>query len=246
VTKTTIIVPCYNEANRLDNAAFAQFFVNESQTQILFVDDGSRDNTVERLNDLQQKFPEKLEVLSLPTNQGKAEAVRRGMLQAMDQSCDFVGYWDADLATPLWEIPRFVTLLESRPEFDLAIGSRVQLLGRKIQRDTTRHYLGRIFATVASLVLGLPDYDTQCGAKLFRHTSESKQLFAKPFSSRWVFDVELIHRFTQLPSQVDKQGIVEVPLEQWIDIAGSKLRFWDAVQAGVDLLQLGADIHLRK
>jgi dolichyl-phosphate beta-glucosyltransferase len=143
------------------------------------------------------------------------------------------------LATPLDAIPRFVQLLEGRPELDLVMGSRVALLGRDIRRSALRHFTGRAFATAASVVLRLPVYDTQCGAKLFRVTPRFHELISRPFRARWIFDVEILARMvfeTQPASNVFVRPMIyEYPLEQWRDVEGSRLKLLDFVVAGLDL-----------
>jgi hypothetical protein len=126
------------------------------------------------------------------------------------------------------------------------MGSRVQLLGHAIQRRHGRHYLGRVFATCASLSLGLPVYDTQCGAKLFRHTPALVSALAAPFTSRWVFDVELLARLVcPRPgiTAIAMERIREEPLLSWTDIPGSKLRPAAALRCGLDLLRLGLKLR---
>jgi hypothetical protein len=145
------------------------------------------------------------------------------------------------LATPLWTICRFIALLDARPEIEMVFGSRVKLLGRHIERKAIRHYLGRVFATVVSVILRLPIYDTQCGAKLFRRDDHLREVFAHPFLSKWVFDVEIIARYLRAYQNNAKRlehAIYEYPLEEWMDIAGSKLRATDFFTAFVDVIRI--------
>jgi glycosyltransferase involved in cell wall biosynthesis len=173
---TVVVIPCFNEAARLDRTAFLAWASSAAaaRTSLLFVDDGSTDDTAALLHDLAAAAPPaRLSILSLPANCGKAEAVRRGLLAAAasGSAVDVVGYLDADLATPLDALPDFRAVLDAPGgRFELVFGARVALLGRDIRRKLARHYLGRVFATLAANVLGLPIYDTQCGAKLFRVT----------------------------------------------------------------------------
>ena len=151
-----IVVPCYNEAHRFDESAFASALDADPALSFYFVDDGSRDRTRARLEAFAATRGERCRVIAHEMNQGKAAAVRTGLLEAFATDADYCGFWDADLATPLDELPRFVEILEARPLLDLAIGSRVKLLGRSIERNPLRHYLGRVAATIASL--GSPRY----------------------------------------------------------------------------------------
>jgi dolichyl-phosphate beta-glucosyltransferase len=244
-----IIIPCYNEENRLNVAGFKNFADLPHKITFLFVNDGSTDRTAQLLESLRSFDPVKFSVLDLQKNRGKAEAVRQGILAAADSQPNYVGFWDADLATPLDTIARFLDLAESRPELQIVIGSRVKLLGRKIERRRSRHYIGRVFATVVSTILDLEVYDTQCGAKLFRASPEMYSLFKQPFSSRWIFDVEILARLIQARrgNQIPQpeQVIYEFPLLEWRDVPGSKLGYGDFILAGWELARI-YDRYFRK
>jgi glycosyltransferase involved in cell wall biosynthesis len=234
---TIVVVPCFNEALRLDVTAFTSFLTQHPSIALLFVDDGSTDDTPLVLERLRQQHPKQICTLRLSANIGKAEAVRRGVQIALRRQLEFVGYWDADLATPLDAIPTLREILLSQPQLSLAMGSRVSLLGRQIRRNGLRHFLGRAFATAASLVLRLPVYDTQCGAKLFRATPDVTALFAEPFNSRWIFDVEILARM-MTSTVMPHEAIYEYPLERWRDIAGSRLKPRDFLRAALDLASI--------
>jgi glycosyltransferase involved in cell wall biosynthesis len=243
-----IVVPCYNEANRLEVERFVNFQLPDHRLEFLFVNDGSQDDTFKILKTLRLLAPEQIDVLDLQPNRGKAEAVRQGFLKAIEKSPDYVGFWDADLATPLEEIPRFCEILDNQPDLDMVFGARVKLLGRNIQRKAYRHYFGRVLATAVSLVLDLPIYDSQCGAKLFRVHNALHQAFATPFLSRWVFDVEMVARFKKiLAGQGLEVGsrIYELPLREWKDVGGSKLHLKDGFLAYLDLWKI-YKTYLRK
>lgn len=236
MSRTVIVIPCYNEESRFDPNAFAHCLQTQPQTSFIFVNDGSTDGTLAKLEDFADAHPGRARVIDQRPNAGKAEAVRRGMLEAMDDGADLAGYWDADLATPLESIPEFIEQFHLYPRTELVLGSRVALLGRQIERKPLRHYLGRVFATAASLVLGLPVYDTQCGAKLMRCDEERRELFAAPFSSRWIFDVEMLARYLQ--RRRSRHEIRELPLQQWTDVAGSKVKPVDFVRAFGELIRV--------
>jgi glycosyltransferase involved in cell wall biosynthesis len=237
VHKTIIVVPCYNEEQRLKEHEFLPLLQG---ADLLFVDDGSSDATPTLLDALQQHAG--VHVLRLPQNGGKAEAVRRGMLRALELGAEVVGYMDADASTPAREMLRLLAALNER-DVDVLLGARVQLLGNDVRRLAWRHYLGRVFATAASMVLQLPVYDTQCGAKLFRNTTALRVSLREPFHSRWVFDVELIARLlagNETVPGLSRERFVEIPLAEWGEVAGSKLGVPSMLRSGVELLAIGA------
>ena len=239
--KYCLVIPCYNEAKRLGLSQFTDFLNKYPQIDFLFVNDGSKDNTAELLADFKAKWTGRISLLNLAKNSGKAEAVRQGMLAVKGQYA-YVGFWDADLAVPLSELLRMQAVLNNKPHLYCLLASRVKLLGYEIIRKLGRHYLGRVFATAASLLLQMPVYDTQCGAKIFK-TELIPVLFAEKFQTRWIFDVEILLRFKRwyLQKRIDSADkienyINEMPLLSWQDVAGSKVKpvhfflaFWDFV-----------------
>jgi glycosyltransferase involved in cell wall biosynthesis len=207
---------------------------------MIFVDDGSRDETLRVLESLRAEVGEVAVVLPKRPNGGKAEAVRFGMNYAISElGAEVTGFWDADLATPLDAVPELLAILEQEPRIQMVFGARVKLLGRRIERRVTRHYLGRVFATVVSNVLQLPVYDTQCGAKLFRVTGDFGAVLRERFISRWIFDVEIIARFIQRRGVGwVHDAIYEYPLQQWEDVAGSKVKSGDFFKAAGEILAI--------
>ena len=213
--KICLIVPCYNEAQRLD---LRKFYDSLDWFYFIFVNDGSKDNTLEFL---ETNKNEGVYVVNLQQNLGKAEAVRHGMLLVQDlpiyHSLEWVGYMDADLATPLSEIRNFLLYNDTfNYNADAIWGSRVKRLGSRIFRSPSRHLFGRAFATLVGFLLDADFYDSQCGAKLFRKELIG-ELFSEQFTSRWIFDIEILLR-------LGKHRVVEYPLKEWRDVRGGKVK----------------------
>jgi dolichyl-phosphate beta-glucosyltransferase len=239
VSRLTLVVPCYNEERRLDLEAFRQVAVAGHDVDFLFVNDGSSDGSLRLLESLRDSDPQRFAVLNLDRNSGKAEAVRRGFVAALDSPAEYIGFWDADLATPLAELPGFLDILTNRPKIHVVMGARVRLLGREISRRPARHYFGRVGATLISSTLGLAVYDTQCGAKVFRSSDTLRDVFARPFLSRWIFDVEIIARYLGRWGRDAVAGaICELPVMRWHDVTGSKVKSHDFLRALHDLWKI--------
>lgn len=237
-----MIVPCFNEAARLQQKKFLDFRMENCDLRFLFVNDGSSDETQSVLDAMSAQGLDRIASLRLKRNVGKAEAVRQGMLHGLKDNPDFVGFLDADLATSLEELPRFYEVMEINPAIKFVMGSRIRLLGRTIERNAARHYIGRVFATFASIALGMSVYDTQCGAKLFRRKPETLALFEQKFISRWVFDVEILARLAASNCALGfsaEFGITELPLLEWRDVHGSKVKIIDGIRAYADIVRIG-------
>ena len=232
------VVPCFNEEKRLQPASFIDSLSGCPELQWLFVNDGSGDGTLGVLQDMQAGHEDRIHILDMKKNQGKGEAVRQGLLQALRLNADTTGYFDADLATPMHEILRLVDVSRSRSE-KVILASRVMLLGRNIQRSRWRLLLGRSFATIASFLLKINIHDTQCGAKIIANFAQLADCLDRPFQSRWLFDVELISRFMKL-GNLRKSDFYEEPLLEWADVAGSKIQARVLPMALLDLFRIVA------
>ena len=234
-----LVVPCYNEASRLDADGFVRFATSRPGARLVMVDDGSTDGTRDVLERIHAAAPATVTVLPLAANRGKGEAVRAGVVAALAGNPALVGYFDADLATPLDAVDDFLAVLRTRPGVEFVLGSRVLVMGRDVKRRAIRHYPGRVFATAASLALDLPVYDTQCGAKVLRVTAATGTLFATPFRNRWAFDVELIARYLRLPvapgEPSRRDRLYELVLPAWHDKPGSNVHWYDFARALIDL-----------
>jgi glycosyltransferase involved in cell wall biosynthesis len=234
--KTHVIIPCYNEAVRLPRPEVAAFLDASPWASIGFVNDGSADDTISVLKELQRQHPERIDILDLEQNVGKGEAVRKGVLASLQRDCELVAYLDADFATPPEVLQEMFEA--SSPEHWVILGSRVQRAGAAIERSAARHYVGRGFASLASLMLDISLHDTQCGAKLFACDLISG-LFSEPFLTRWLFDLELLMRLRKLVGREEFERLVyEHPLSVWVEKGDSRIRLRDALSVPYDLARI--------
>lgn len=246
-SKLILVVPCYNEARRIPLDLFERFLSRHEEIAVCFVDDGSTDSTREMLLNFVTRNDESSCLLSISKNSGKADAVRYGILEMLKQetSCPYIGYWDADLATPLEQSLEFLALIDGNSMIYAVVGSRWVHLGANIERGYVRNIIGMLMAALIASYLKLNLYDSQCGAKIFRSTI-ALEMFRKRFVSRWLFDVEIFKRLKQFLAQqlhVDEAVMMnmhcrELPLHSWRDVADSKLHLSDALSIFFEIIRI--------
>lgn len=236
-TDICVVIPCYNEGTYFHGEEYTAFLSKAENVVLCFVNDGSKDNTLEVLTDLKKRFPGKVDLVSYTQNQGKAHAVREGVQHCLSAyEFDFIAYLDADLSVSLEECVAMKDLFTG--ELVFCFGSRIARVGSVIQRRKKRFLIGRFIATLISELLSLKVYDTQCGCKMFRHDVAGK-LFAEPFLSTWLFDVEIFCRMIALYSR-DRllDTMLEYPLKSWIDQGDSKVKLSYFFKMWMELYQI--------
>lgn len=231
-----IIIPFFNEALRITPLELSATFTTYNNYTFLLVNDGSSDATATLLNDIKNTCTN-VQVLHLAQNAGKAQAIRQGVLQPGSAQYSYIGYMDADMATPVKEMDGIMHFATQNPHYTFIMGSRIKKMGNTIIRNTTRHYFGRFFATIVSnLIIKEPVYDTQCGAKIIA-TPLALQLFKDPFITKWLFDVELLLRF-KLSDINFSTKVYEYNLDTWIEKGHSKITLKDLLGFPVQLLKI--------
>jgi len=209
------VVPVYHEQSCLDSSMreIAAFLEQRFGTgyEIVAVDDGSRDRSVEILRALPPSL--RVRILENSINLGKGASVRRGMLEA---SGDPVFFTDADLSTPLVELERFLPLLDAG--HDVVIGTRKHEsaeIGKA--QNVLRTYMGLGYTRLVNSLLGLDLTDYTCGFKLFSREA-AQAIFARSVVDGWSFDAEILFLARRLGFK-----IAEVPVH-WEDKPDSKVR----------------------
>jgi dolichyl-phosphate beta-glucosyltransferase len=223
----SIVVPAYNEARRILDTMekLCQFKALQPYSiELMVVDDGSTDQTVETVSE----FPG-IRLVWNDRNHGKGFTVRHGVLEARGE---FVLFTDADLSTPIEEVDKLLSALQSSGA-DAAVGSRALergLIG--IHQPWFRDMGGRFFNLLVKIFTGLRLRDTQCGFKLFKRSS-TRRAFKMLRVEGFGFDPELLFL-------IERQGgrVVEVPV-RWNDNPATKVRFLrDSTRMFLDLIAI--------
>ena len=189
------LIPFYNEEKRININKYIKLILDYPEIIFLLIDDGSTDSTLIILKNIELNCNNAI-VKNNKINLGKAETIRIGFLEISSQKkYDFIGFFDCDFATPFSEYIKILNIADSN-KLQLVFGSRVKLLGNKIDRNITRHIFSRIIVTIINSIFKLNIYDTQCGCKVFSN-SVVDTIFNKKFVTKWLFDIEIFIRFNK-------------------------------------------------
>ena len=210
----SIVIPAYNESQRLGatlEKVLAYIRQQGWDAEVIVVNDGSRDNTADIVRDFASKNPI-VRLVENPGNRGKGFSVRHGILSSRG---DIVVFSDADLSSPIEEMPKLLQALASGA--DVAIGSRWLRAELQTQRQSLhRQLFGRIFNLLLRATLGLQFADTQCGFKAFTRRAAEKILPLQRIE-RWGFDPEILFLARMFGFRVD-----EVPV-RWGHVGGTRI-----------------------
>ena len=233
-----VVIPCYNEEDRLSGKEFQDFARRHPGYHLCFVNDGSTDNTLQVLQEIRKGNEDSISVYNCEQNGGKAEAVRQGILHlAKDGQFDYMGYLDADLSTDFTDFDELVRTIEGS-NFDIVSGSRISRMGADITKESARKIISKTINLIIQKILGMPFKDTQCGAKVMRPKTVAS-VFDKPFKTRWLFDVEIFIRMGKMYGREKATSLIcEQPLKRWIHADGSKLSMRDSIKIIWQLGQL--------
>jgi CheY-like chemotaxis protein len=238
-----VVIPCYNEEKRLVSEEFQKFVNSNLSYHLCFVNDGSKDNTLEVLYDLKNQNEGRISVYDCAQNGGKAEAVRLGMLHlAKQQQFDYIGFLDADLSTNFEDFDTLVDTIKNS-EFKIVSGSRITRMGADIEKESARAIISKTINFIIRKTLGMDFKDTQCGAKIMTK-DVVEDTFQTKFLTKWLFDVEIFMRMRQKYGlEKAKTLLCEKPLNRWVHMDGSKLSFKDSFKILGQIGQIA--IHYR-
>ena len=226
----SFIIPAYNESSRIRPTLdeILRYTAERNwDTEILVVDDGSRDDTAEVIREYACAHAQ-IHLLQNPGNHGKGFSVRNGMLHARGEICLFT---DADLSSPISEAQKLFEAMGGGA--DVAIGSRWLRAELQTERQPLyRQAFGRIFNLVLRVFLGLRFKDTQCGFKAFRREA-AERIFPIQKIERWGFDPEILYIARRMGLKV-----AEVPV-LWAHSEGTRLHpLRDGLRMFVDVLHI--------
>jgi dolichyl-phosphate beta-glucosyltransferase len=226
----SLIIPTFNEELRIGKSLdrVLVFLHSQSRTfEVIVVDDGSRDRTVEVVEQFRNSDPA-VRVERRPRNLGKGEAIRMGMLQGNGR---YLFFSDADLSVPIEALPTFLSILENG--CDVAVGSRRKPGAvLEVHQPLYRELMGKVFTWLSNWILDLRVSDFTCGFKGFRREA-ARELFSRQRLGNWSFDPEILYL-----AKIKGYRIKEIPV-RWRNDRATKVRLWrDVVSSFFGLLYI--------
>lgn len=223
----SVVIPVYNEQSRLDKLNHVISFLKQQKfsSELIIVNDGSTDATLQKLSKYKSTFP--LKIISYTKNRGKGFAIKTGMLASSGNYCLFT---DIDLSTPLTELKKFLPFIE---KFDVVIGSRKMSGAQLLKRQSNiRENMGKCFTYLSQKLLGLSVSDFTCGFKCFSKKSVNL-IFPHARIERWGFDSEVL-----FIAQKRRLRVKEIAVE-WENDFRTKVKFpQDIINSFTELVSI--------
>lgn len=246
--KHGIVIPCYNEASRLDLKTFISFAEKDKSVHLCFVNDGSADATRGTLAKIRHEVNDNVFIYHIEDNAGKANAVRKGALYLYEEAeVDTVGFLDADLSTSFEDYGDLIESYEaSKGKLKVIFGSRNMGGETEVERNPLRKLLSSIIWTLIYIITRLKINDTQCGAKIFDREL-IPLIYNESFFSRWLFDVEILLRLKhKFGASHFLEMFLEQPLKKWVHMDDSKLGLKDSIMIPMNLFQIWREYEFKR
>lgn len=235
--KLSVIIPAYNEEHRIGKtlSAVSAFLQKQTySTEILVVNDGSKDKTAQIVSEYAKKIPN-LILVDNQENHGKGWVTKQGMLKAVG---DVRLFMDADNSTVVDEVAKMLPYFEQG--YSIVVGSR-RIAGSEIavKQPWIRDFLGGVFRLIVHTLVPVGVTDSQCGFKAFTQGATEK-IFSQQTIYRWAFDVEILALARRA-----KFKIKEVPVK-WVNDSESHVKFSGMVKMLFEVIQIRLNLWTGK
>jgi dolichyl-phosphate beta-glucosyltransferase len=229
-----LVIPCYNEYKRISTTKFERILKKHQNLLIFFADDGSNDDTVQKIKPLTENNIN-CNSVRYERNEGKASTIRKTIIKSYEiYRFNKIGFIDADLSVSVEE---YLNISKSlRKDILFCFGSRISKIDNQIQRSIYRHIVGRFYSTLLDYFFQIGMYDSQCGCKVIS-SSIGKQIFSDIFVSTWIFDIEIFLRLKKLNPKLGS-FCREIPLKSWKEIEGSKVPITYSLNIWLDIITI--------